>query len=76
MANHNLYTKAMITASGNYLTENFPDDYQDWEDESLLQFMEDHAWQPLEDMPVEWVYEQIEICASLLVRFCEDNQKN
>ena len=42
----------MIWASGHYLGENFPDDYDKWTEDKIYQFCEDHCWEPLKDPTV------------------------
>jgi hypothetical protein len=69
-----LKIRAMILASGNYLTANFPDDWFKWEEEELDQFMWNNAWEPLEDFSPDWVYEQIEQSADTMVKFVKENQ--
>lgn len=39
----------IIWASGQFLTEPFPDDYEQWSNEKLDDFIDDHKWEPFED---------------------------
>ena len=50
----------MIWASGHFLGENFPDNYDKWSEDKIYQFCEDHVWEMLEGADGEWLFEQIE----------------
>jgi len=40
--------KDLIWASGHYLTEHFPEEFVEWEEEEIDGFIEDHIWQPFQ----------------------------
>ena len=48
-----------IEASGYYLTEYLPEDYEDWDDEKLYKFCEDHATTIYERMDGESLFNEI-----------------
>ena len=50
----------IIWASGQFLTEPFPDDYDQWSNEKLDDFIDDHKWEPFEDYDPSFIWEQIE----------------
>ena len=49
----------IIWASGYFLTENLPDDYDQWSDEKLDDFIDDHIWEPFEDLDPSFIWDQI-----------------
>ena len=49
----------IIWASGYFLTENLPDDYDQWSDEKLDDFIDDHIWEPFEDLEPSFIWDQI-----------------
>ena len=51
---------AIIWSSGQFLTEPFPDDYDQWSNEQLDDFIDDHKWEPFEDYDPSFIWEQIE----------------
>ena len=53
-------TEALIWASGHYLCENFPEDFKDWEEEQVNEFILDNVWQPFEGYSAEDVWENID----------------
>ena len=57
-------TEALIWASGHYLCENFPEDFKDWEEEQVNEFILDNVWQPFEGYSAEDVWENIDNLAS------------
>ena len=42
------YNYLMRMASGNYLTEYLPEDWNTWNSKKADTFVEEHAWEPLE----------------------------
>lgn len=50
----------IIWASGQFLTEPFPDNYEQWSNEKLDDFIDDHKWEPFEDYDPSFIWEQIE----------------
>ena len=63
----------IIWASGQFLTEPFSDDYDQWSNEKLDDFIDDHKWEPFEDHDPSFIWEQIEHLA-LSVRNYIDHQ--
>jgi len=64
----------MINASGNYLTELLPEDFNMWSEERLHKFIQENLWQPLEgyyDFP-EQVYTFIENSAYSTMKFVNE----
>lgn len=57
-------TQAYIMASRHYLTDELPGDWENWEEDQLLKFVEDHTWQPFEWRDAEDVWEYIELLAA------------
>ena len=49
----------IIWASGQFLTEPFPDDYDQWSNEKLDDFIDDHKWEPFEDYDPSFIWDQI-----------------
>ena len=50
----------IIWASGQFLTEPFPDNYDQWSDEKLDDFIDDHKWEPFENYDPSFIWEQIQ----------------
>ena len=50
----------IIWASGQFLTEPFPDNYEQWSNEKLDDFIDDHKWEPFETYNSSFIWEQIE----------------
>ena len=46
----------IIWASGQFLTEPFPDDYEQWSNEKLDDFIDDHKWEPFEDYDPSFIW--------------------
>lgn len=70
-----LLIRATIIASGNYLTQNLPDNFNDLSNDDINLFIEENVWEPLENFSPDWVYEQIAICGELMVQFLKSEQK-
>jgi len=51
--------ESIIWASGHYLTEKLPEEYVDWEDQKLDDYIRDNVWQPFEDYEVSFIGECI-----------------
>lgn len=66
--------KILQTCSCDYLTEGFPDNWEEMEESERTEFMEDHVWEPMEYVPVETVYEMIETAATTLQHFLMDEK--
>jgi hypothetical protein len=52
-----------INASGQYLTDYLPQNFDKWTKRKLINFLNKNAWEPLEDYPPEYVWDQIEASA-------------
>ena len=63
----------IIWASGQFLTENLPDDYDQWSNEKLDDFIDDHKWEPFEDYDPSFIWEQIEHLALSVRNYMEDS---
>ena len=50
----------IIWASAQFLTEPFPDNYEQWSNEKLDDFIDDHKWEPFENYDPSFIWEQIE----------------
>ena len=50
----------IIWASGQFLTEFLPDNYDQWSNEKLDDFIDDHKWEPFEECDPSFIWEQIE----------------
>ena len=54
-----VFKSDIIWASGQFLTEPFPDDYEQWSNEKLDHFIDDHIWEPFEDLEPSFIWDQI-----------------
>ena len=45
-----LHDRLFIYMSANYLTKKLPDEAIDWDEDEIEEFVERHAWEPLEYM--------------------------
>jgi len=52
--------ESIIWASGHYLTNHLPNDYDEWEEEELDKFLEDNAWEMVEGASPKYIWEYIE----------------
>ena len=62
-------------ASGHYFIDHLPDDWNTWEREELDEWCEEHAWEPFEYHPTNWVFEQVTILARTIDRLVEKATK-
>ena len=67
-----LYNKRLILSLDKVIETLMEDMTEEEQDE----FMEDHAWEPLEYTPVKEVYSMIDSAASLMVSYIERNYLN
>jgi hypothetical protein len=51
--------EAYIFASGHYLTNHLPEDWEDWSEEKLDSFVEDNVWLPFEGWSAGDVWDNI-----------------
>ena len=52
--------ESIIWASGHYLTEHLPDEYDEWKEEELEEHILCVIWEPFEYYPADQVWENIE----------------
>jgi len=69
------YEHYIQEASGHYFTEHLPDDWNKWEREELDKWCEEHAWEPFEYHPTNWVFEQATTLARTIHRLVEKATK-
>ena len=53
-------TQDYIFASGTFLMELLPDNFQDLTDDDLYEFIADNLWEPFQDYPAQEVWRFIE----------------
>lgn len=51
--------ESIIWASGHYLTDHLPNQYDDWEEERLDEYLVYNAWQPFENGCPNFIWECI-----------------
>ena len=68
-----IFKSDIIWASGQFLTEPFPDDYEQWSNEKLDDFIDDHKWEPFEGYDPSFIWEQIEHLALSVRNYMEDS---
>tara|TARA_R100001510_G_C7645902_1_gene203222 strand:+ start:109 stop:342 length:234 start_codon:yes stop_codon:yes gene_type:complete len=52
--------ESVIWASGHYLTEHFPEEWVEWEEEDIYYHISCLIWEPFENYPPEKVWEYIQ----------------
>ena len=52
--------KDIIWASGHFLFERLPDNFNDWTEKKLYKWIEKHAWQPFEHWEGEEIFIEID----------------
>ena len=55
--------------SGNFLCEDFPDNWRDMTEDEQIEFMEDNVWEPFENTPASEVYKIIDNAANCAIQF-------
>lgn len=58
--------RILQAASGMYLTETIPDNWDELEEEERNQILEDFAWEPFDYHGTSYVWEKIESAAELI----------
>jgi hypothetical protein len=58
--------KKIIEMSGKFLTEYLPENFQEWEDDTLYDWVEQNAWQPFENWSGKDLLNQIISCARVI----------
>ena len=61
-------------ASGQFLTESLPDDYDQWSDEELDDFIDNHIWEPFENLDPSFIWDQILNLAKSMRDYMEDSK--
>ena len=63
----------IIWASGQFLTEPFSDDYDQWNNSKLDKFILTHLWEPFENYDSSFIWEQIEHLALSVRNYMEES---
>ena len=63
----------IIWASGQFLTEPLPDDYDQWSNGDFDEFILTHLWEPFEDYDASFIWEQIEHLALSVRNYIEES---
>ena len=63
----------IIWASGQFLTEPLPDDYDQWSNGDFDEFILTHLWEPFEDYDASFIWEQIEHLALSVRNYMEES---
>ena len=50
----------LIWASGHFLSDNYPEDFDTWSEEKLEKYCEDHTWEMLDGAIGSWLVDQID----------------
>ncbi len=67
--NENALKEAFALASGHFLTDQLPDEFEKWNETQRLRFVENHKWQPFEYWDPADIYDEIQSLASAMIRF-------
>ena len=67
--------KDIIWASGHYLTEHFPDEYINWEQSQIEEWIEENKWEPFEYYPVSDIWNLIDSLAYSLRRYVKPTEE-
>ena len=67
-----VFKSDIIWASGQFLTEPFSDDYDQWSNGDFDEFILTHLWEPFEDYDASFIWEQIEHLALSVRNYMED----
>jgi len=57
--------KKIIEMSGQFLVEYLPDNFQEWDDDKLYEWVEANSWEPFESWSGKNLLEQIIACARI-----------
>jgi hypothetical protein len=60
-----------ILASNSFLCEELPDNYDEMEENELIEFVGENIWQPLENHSAEEVISMIDSSARTMIEFLE-----
>ena len=61
-----------VLASGEFLTKHLPDDWRDMSNEDVHQFLIDNAWEPLQDVDPNVVWDMIDGCVRMMMLVTEN----
>ena len=61
-----------IHVSGNFMCDNYPEDYDELSEEDLFAFIRAHAWEQFEYMEPKYVWDLIDSAAFALAQFLKD----
>jgi len=61
--------------SGNFLCDNIPDEWNHMDAEEQSEFLTNHAWEPLEYMDADSLFDSIDSAAISMINFIEKNIK-
>jgi hypothetical protein len=67
-------TESHISASRFYLCEELPKDFDELDEQEVMNFIEDNKWQPLEDWEAHGIWELIEDLASEFMKISNINR--
>tara|TARA_R110000744_G_scaffold263179_1_gene377605 strand:- start:408 stop:686 length:279 start_codon:yes stop_codon:yes gene_type:complete len=68
--------ESIIWASGHYLTEQLPEDYDEWTDKYYCKYILDHAWEPFEHAEAYFIIEYIDVLAADFRKTVNNRQEN
>lgn len=63
-------------ASSFYLCETLPDDWNDWDEDTLNTFLTDHAWAPFEYSDADEIYDMIDNLASTFMQVAKEARES
>lgn len=63
------YNEAVVFSSGSFTAGYLPDNWHEWDEEKLFNWLDDNAWEPLEYWPPQDVWDLIDAEALALVKF-------
>jgi len=63
--------KLFVEMSGNYLTNQLPDDWNTWEETKINDFLEENVWEPFEYFSTDDVWDLIENATNSAADFIE-----
>lgn len=69
-----IYKKAVVCASGHYLTEVLPNDWTEWDNDKMGKFVLDNAWYPFEYWDADDMWYEIGRLANDMVDFMRANE--
>ena len=66
------WKKHIIWASGHYMSNPYPSDYQEMSKDDFEEFIEDNVWEPFERLPVRELMELVEDLARSALKHFHD----